>query len=101
MIEQSLEELTGLNIHIIEHMADSGLLELCDTVHGMDCDKLILLAELFSLEGDVLAAQNKSSESRQSYQRALYLYENYSTACSEKSGGEIQAKMQELEKKIH
>jgi hypothetical protein len=55
-------------------MDDRSLLNLLSSHGRLDTDRLILIADLFRAEGDVLVEQNRISESIESYSRALALY---------------------------
>ena len=73
-IDQSLEQLIGLRVNLIKGLDDRNVLNTL-TINGvLDTDRIIIVADLYNEEGDILAAQNKMNESYQSYHRAIYLY---------------------------
>ena len=100
MINQAIEDLVGLNANIVKQMNDFGLISILMSGQGFDCGKAYVLAELFKMDGDVLADQGQKGESQESYQRALMLYYEYTNQCADKLTKEIQKKIDELEKDI-
>ena len=73
-IDQSLEQLIGLRVNLIKGLDDRNVLNTL-TINGvLDTDRIIIVADLYNEEGDILAAQNKMNESYRSYHRALYFY---------------------------
>jgi hypothetical protein len=73
-IEQSLEQLIGLRINLIRGLDDHNILNTLSMNGALDTNRIIIVADLFKEEGDILAAQNKVNASNWSYQRALYFY---------------------------
>jgi hypothetical protein len=70
-IDQALEQLLGLRANIIKLLDDEGLLKVLTQQDRLDIERLAIIADLFKEEGDILAAQGQTSESRKSYLRAL------------------------------
>jgi len=70
-IDQALEQLLGLRADIIKRLDDESLLKALTQQGRLDIERLELIADLFKEEGDILAAQNLISESRESYLRSL------------------------------
>ena len=73
VIDQTLEGLVGLSASLLKAMDDRSLLRLLTSQGRLDTELLILIADLFRAEGDVLVEQNRASESLESYRRALAL----------------------------
>lgn len=92
-IDQALEQLLGLKSDMVKQLEDKSLLQLLTKDGQMDVARLALVADLFKEEGDVLAAQQRPTESRVSYLRALlYKLEIYFDQAS-REPGEIAEKM--------
>lgn len=70
-IDQLLEEIFGLRPDLIKRLDDRNLLDALTIQDMLDTDRLSLAADLFKEQGDILASQNKSTESYWSYLRAL------------------------------
>jgi hypothetical protein len=73
-IDQALEELLGLKADLIRAMDDESLLAALTQQERLDTDRLIILADLFSEEADILARQGQRAASRTSALRALNFY---------------------------
>ena len=100
LIDQSIEEMLGLKAEIVKQMNDEGLVNLLSLSQVVDTDKLFALANLFIVEGDVLAAQQRKAESMQSYLRARDLFDIFSDHYPDQMEAEIQAWIRELERKM-
>ena len=74
LIEQSLEQLIGLRIDLLQSLDDQNILGTLSMNGIPDGNRILLVADLFKEEGDVLASQNMVTSSIRSYQRALYFY---------------------------
>jgi hypothetical protein len=74
LIDQSLEQLLGVRTDLLKQMDDASLLRLLTSQGELDPDRLAMVAELYKLEGDLLAAQNKIHEAETDYQRSLTFY---------------------------
>lgn len=70
-IDQALETLVGLKADLIKQLDDESLLNTLTQEGVLDTARLALVADLFKEDGDVLAAQGRVSESRESYMRSL------------------------------
>jgi len=101
MIDQTIEEMFGLKADIVKQMNDEGLVSLLTSSQFVDSDKLFALANLFIVEGDVFASQKRNPESQQSYQRALNLFNIFSSHYPDRLDTDIQAWINELQKKIN
>ena len=100
MIDRTIEEMFGLKADIVKQMNDEGLVSLLTSSQFVDSDKLFALANLFIVEGDVLASQKRSPESQQSYQRALNFFNIFSSHYPDSLDTDIQAWSNELQKKL-
>jgi hypothetical protein len=86
LIEQSLEQLIGLRIDLLQSLDDQNILGTL-SINGIpDANRILLVADLFKEEGDVLASQNMVTSSIRSYQRALYFYLVYENTTSPTDG---------------
>jgi predicted negative regulator of RcsB-dependent stress response len=100
MIDQAIEEMFGLKADMIKQMNDMGLVSLLTASRFVDTDKLFALANLFIVEGDVLASQKRNKESQQSYQRALNLFNIFSSHYPDSLDTDIEVWIGELQQKI-
>lgn len=100
LIDQAIEEMLGLKAGVVKQMNDEGLVNLLKSSQFVDSDKLFALANLFIVEGDVLASQKRSAESLQSYQRALNLFDIFSRHYPDRLETDIQAWVKELQQKM-
>jgi hypothetical protein len=73
-IDQALEEVLGLKADLIRAMDDESLLSALTQQDHLDTDRLLLLADLFFEETDILAMQDKPVASQASALRALNFY---------------------------
>jgi len=73
-IDQALEQLLGLKADLINRLDDQTILNSLTHDRDLDTDRLLLLAELFKEQGDVLAAQKRLDQSFSSHLRALNFY---------------------------
>jgi hypothetical protein len=73
-IDQALEEVLGLKSDLIRAMDDESLLSALTQQERLDTDRLIILADLFYEEADILSRQGKLTDSRASALRALNFY---------------------------
>jgi hypothetical protein len=75
-IDQSLEQLLGMNIELIKIMDEESVHRILTQNGQMDLEKLRLIAELYYAEGEIFFLQNNRLQSEDSYLRSLnqYLY---------------------------
>ena len=73
-IDQSLEQLLGLRADLLKLLDDEAILRMVTRQEQLDVERVVVIAQLFKVEGDILADQNRLAESRQSYLRALNFY---------------------------
>lgn len=74
ILDQTLEALVGLDVGLVKAMDDQSLLNLLTAQDEMQRERLVVTADLFKAEGDLLLAQQRSPQSLESYARALTLY---------------------------
>lgn len=77
LFEQTLEQLIGLRVSLVKELNNRAILNLITMNGSLDTDRLLVIANLFKEEGDILAAQNKIQQSIWSYQRAIHLFLEY------------------------
>ncbi len=73
-IEEVRESVLGINALLIYHLPIQDLIGLFTVAENVDTGKLLMLAELFNVEGDVYAAMGKPEKSETAYFKALDLY---------------------------
>lgn len=73
-IDQALEEVLGLKADLIRAMDDESLLSALTQRDSLDTDRLLLIAELFYEEGDILSKQGKLAAGQASSLRSLNFY---------------------------
>jgi tetratricopeptide (TPR) repeat protein len=73
-IDQALEILFGMRADLVRRLDDNSLLDAMTVQETLDTDRLLVVAELFKEEGDILLRQDRKGESTLSYQRALNFY---------------------------
>jgi tetratricopeptide (TPR) repeat protein len=73
-IDQSLEQLLGLRADLLKLLEDKSIFLMLTHQEQLDVERVVVIAELFKVEGDILADQDRLVESRQSYLRALNFY---------------------------
>ena len=73
-IDQSLEQLLGLRADLLKQLDDEVIFRILTLQDRLDIERVVVVAELFQAEGDILADQNRMAESQQSYLRALTFY---------------------------
>ena len=73
-IDQALEEVLGLKADLIRAMDDESVLSALTQHDHLDTDRLLILADLFYEEGDILSKQGKPAAGQISALRALNFY---------------------------
>jgi hypothetical protein len=73
-IDQSLEQLLGLRADLLKQLDDEVIFRILTLQDRLDIERVMVVAELFKAEGDILADQNRVTESQQNYLRALNFY---------------------------
>ena len=73
-IDQSLEQLLGLRADLLKQLDDEVIFRMLTLQGHLDIERVMVVAELFKAEGDILADQNRMAESQQYYLRALNFY---------------------------
>jgi ubiquitin C-terminal hydrolase len=73
-IDQALEQLLGLKADLVKRFDDQTILSYLTHNESLDADRLLILADLFKEEGDILAALGHATVSFSSHLRALNFY---------------------------
>jgi len=73
-IDQSLEQLLGLRADLLKQLDDEVIFRMLTLQEQLDIERVVVIADLFKVEGDILADQDRLAESQQSYLRALNFY---------------------------
>ncbi len=71
IIDLTFEQLLGLRMNMVKGLEDNKLYHLLTSQGQLDTIRLGIISDLFLQEGDILAAQNRLEESRESYNRAM------------------------------
>lgn len=74
IIDQNLEELTGLKADLVRQLDNAKIIEMLTTNEYLDVGRLYHVAEMFRLEGEIRNEQGQSAQARISQVRALNLY---------------------------
>ena len=74
VIDQTLEQLFGIDAEIIRLLDDESLYTLLMKNEVLDLEKLGFIADLFKEEGDIQKLQNQNNESINCYIRSLNYY---------------------------
>jgi hypothetical protein len=72
--DQAVESLLGLRASLVKQLEDRQLLALLTFQDKLDVDRLLVLADIYSEEGEVLALQGQPEQSQFAAQRGLRLY---------------------------
>jgi hypothetical protein len=96
VVDQTLEALVGLNASLVKAMDDRSLLGLLTSQGSLDADRLLIIADLFEAEGEILVAQDRGPESVESYARALALYVEVALNDQSSPDAELSAKIEAL-----
>jgi len=74
LINQSLEQLLGLDAGLLKQMDESSVLKVLTSQAELDTDRLYIIAELYEQEGHIFAEQEDFTFANTDYQRALLFY---------------------------
>ena len=100
LIDQSLEQLLGVRAVLLKQMDDPSVLHLLTTQGELVPDRLAMVADLYKLEGDLLADQNQNHEALLDYQRALAFYLKISLVERDQGSRELDNKIDDLYQKL-
>jgi hypothetical protein len=73
-IDQTLEQLLGLRADLLKQLDDEVIFRMLTLHDQLDIERVVVIADLFKVEGNILADQNRLAESQQIYMRALNFY---------------------------
>lgn len=73
-IDQAMEEVLGLKADLIRALDDQSLLSALTQNDRLDTDRLLILADLYYEDADILALQGKPTVAQASTLRALNFY---------------------------
>lgn len=73
-IDQGLEMLLGMRADLIKRLDDVSLMEALTIQETLDTDRLLIVADLFKEEGDILVKQDLPGEAYLTRLRALNMY---------------------------
>jgi tetratricopeptide (TPR) repeat protein len=72
--DQALENMLGLNPHLINQLEDNLLLEMLTFLGKLDLDRLLVLADIYREQADVYSLLGQTENSGFAAQRSLRLY---------------------------
>jgi tetratricopeptide (TPR) repeat protein len=72
--DQALENMLGLNPHLINQLDDNLLLEMLTFLGKLDLDRLLVLADIYREQADVYSLLGQTENSGFAAQRSLRLY---------------------------
>ena len=72
--DQALENLLGLNAHLINQLDDHLLLDMLTFLDKLDVDRVLVLADIYREEAEVYALQGQPDSSQFAALRSLRLY---------------------------
>lgn len=100
LIDQSLQQLLGIRPSLLKQMDDKSILQLLTTQGELDPDRIVMVADLYKMEGDILAYQKRVPEAMQDYQRALLFYLEISLSSISQDQYNIEFKVNDLTNKL-
>ncbi len=95
-IDQSLEELLGINAVVAKLLDDESLYRALTINEVIDLERLSFIAELFKEKGDILNLQKQKPESDNCYLRSLHYYLMMSSNKDPSQPYELSQKINEL-----
>lgn len=99
-IDEALEQLLGLDPHLVRQLDDQSLLNLFLSQHEFDAGRAALAADFFKEEGEIQALQEKPAESTAAYLRALNLYTEVALEVPENLSPELLQKIESLYQQV-
>ena len=72
--DQALENLLGLNAHLVNQLDDQLLLDMLTFIGKLDVDRVLVLADIYREEAEVYSLQGQPDSSQFAAQRSLRLY---------------------------
>jgi len=73
-IDGALERLLGLRAGLLKQLDDGQILEMLTVQEKLDVERLAVIADLFSEEGEILSSLNRPEEAAFAFERALRFY---------------------------
>lgn len=96
LIDQSLEQLLGVRAELLHQMDEASILRILTAQEEIDLARLEMVAELYRIEGDLLAEQGLKARSHQDYLRAMTFYLEIGLAPGVQSAKETNGKIDQL-----
>ena len=100
LIDQSLEQLLGIRPNLLKQMDEKSILQLLTTLGELDPDRIVMVADLYKMEGDLFEKQTRKPEALQDYQRALIFYLEISRSSANQDHYNIEFKVNDLTTKL-
>jgi len=99
-IDQTLEQTLGMNAEMVKLLDDDSLYKILTINEVLDLERLGIIADLFTEEGDILNLQKKKSESNNYYIRSLNYYLMMSINKDPLQPNELSRKIEEIIQKL-
>jgi hypothetical protein len=99
-IDQTLEQLLGMNAHVVHLMDDESLYKTLTLDESLDLERLGIIADLYWEEADILGLQEQKTESINSYIRSLNYYLTIRINSSSSQPKDLSRKIEEITKKL-
>jgi tetratricopeptide (TPR) repeat protein len=100
LVNQSLEQLLGLDAGLIIQMDESSLLKVLTSQGELDKDRLYIIAELYEQEGYIYFDQEKLTSANSDFQRALLFYLEIALDEPSEDYPELPYKIRELDRRL-
>ena len=100
LINQSLEQLLGLDAVLIKQMDESSLLKVLTSQGDLDTDRLYIIAELYEQEGHTFSDQDDIPNANADYGRALIFYLEIALSDYHQDYPELPHKIRELDERL-
>ena len=98
--DQALENLLGLNAHLVNQLDDNLLLDMLTFLGKLDVDRMLVLADIYREEADVYSLQGQHDSSQFAAQRSLRLYLEVTLASEGNPNPELIQKIEPLRIKV-
>lgn len=100
LVNQSLEQLLGLDAGLVRQIDESSLLKILTTQAGLDTDRLYIIAELYEQESYIYFDQENFTSANADFQRALHFYLEIALEDTAEDYPELNHKIKELDQRL-
>ncbi len=98
--DQAIENLTGLNAHLVNQLDDGMVLDKLTFLGKLDVERLLVLADIYQEEAEVYSLQGQAEDSQFAAQRSLRFYLEAVLANEANLSQELVQKIEALRKKL-